>query len=287
MEENAWIELSLQLPFSHQDLLTGQFASMGFSGFQQEDGLLKCFVPKKEWTGGFRSKVKGVLGRFGREFPRLDLRFNLRTIRQENWNKRWEHSIQPIEATDRVVIKPSWKKARRRDKRKIVIVIDPKMSFGTGHHETTRLSLRLLQEHLQPHSSVLDFGSGTGILAIAAAKLGARSVVAIDNDVWAASNAMENVKKNNVTRRVRILKGAAKNIPRCRFEIIIANIDLPTILQSLQSFVKHLKPEGILLLSGLLLKDLTTLLPQLSHRGLVPLGLVCENEWVALSLVRC
>ncbi|MBI4429893.1 MAG: 50S ribosomal protein L11 methyltransferase [Ignavibacteriales bacterium] len=286
MKARAWIELGLHLPFSHHDLLTGQLATLGFSGFLQENASLKCFLPKDKWTNRLKEQLQKILSHFKREFPLLDVRFQLTTVREQNWNRAWKNSINSIGASEKIVIKPSWRKTRRQDRGKIVIEIDPKMSFGTAHHETTRLSLRLLEEHLQPRASVLDFGSGTGILAIAAVKLGARHAIAIDNDGWATSNATENVRRNAVRRKVRVLEGSTKDIPRGMFELIVANIDLPTILQSLQWFVKHLKTEGILILSGLLIRDLPTLLPQLSHRGLVPLGLIGENEWVALSLVR-
>ncbi len=286
MKARAWIELGLQLPFSYQDLLTGQLAAIGFSGFLQDDGHLACFTPKRRWTGSLRLRLQNILKRFGTEFPELNVRYKQRISKERNWNKAWEDSVGVVHATDRITIKPSWRKTRIRDKHGILIQIDPKMSFGTGHHETTRLTLRLLQEHLQPRSSVLDFGSGTGILAIAAAKLGAQSVLAVDNDEWATSNAKENVRKNRLVKRVRILKGNAKRIPNKAFDLIVANIDLLTILQSLRTLLKHLRPQGVLILSGLLLADLPALFPKLSKLRLVQLQLIAENEWVALSFVR-
>lgn len=286
MNAKSWIQLTLSLPASYQDLLTGQLAAIGFCGFHQENGTLNCYIPRSQWTNNLHKKVERFLCQFGSEFPNLHLRFRLKLVKQRNWNKIWEKSVGVVDATDKIVIKPSWRKRRRQDQGKITIEIDPKMSFGTGHHESTRLTLRLLQEYLQHKSRVLDFGCGTGILAISAAKLGAHSVVAIDNDDWATSNARENIRRNRVTGKIRILNGGIRNIPSRAFELIVANIDLPTILHSLHSFVRHLKPGGILLLSGLLVKDLSVLLPELSHRSLVPLELMCENEWTALALVR-
>jgi ribosomal protein L11 methyltransferase len=160
------------------------------------------------------------------------------------------------------------------------------MAFGTGHHETTRLSLVLLEEHLRAGMNVLDFGSGTGILAIAAVKLGAASALAIDNDPWAVENAQENIVRNRVPRTVQAIEGDGRKFPKKPFDLIIANIDFPTITKHLVNLVRRLKPQGILILSGLLTTDLTDFLNNLSHQGIVPLEILNENEWVALALIK-
>jgi ribosomal protein L11 methyltransferase len=157
------------------------------------------------------------------------------------------------------------------------------MSFGTGHHETTRLSLVLLERYLQKNAKILDFGCGTGVLAIASAKLGAYSAIAIDNDAWALSNALENVKKN---RKVRVLLGSAYKIPNRAFDLIIANIDVPTITKFLPILSKKLKKGNTLILSGILTIDYESLIPLFSKKRLSVVEFITENEWLAVALTK-
>jgi ribosomal protein L11 methyltransferase len=206
-------------------------------------------------------------------------------VREKNWNAAWERTVGIVEATDRIIIKPSWKRLRTKDRTKIVLHIDPKMSFGTGHHETTRLCLALLERHLRAGNSVLDVGTGTGILAIAARKLGARRVLAIDTDDWSVSNAQENVIKNGVAPQVTVRKSALNTIHAQRFDLVLANIDFPTISRSLTKLTSFLSRNGILILSGLLVSDLEQLLDLLKRQSAIPIELIAENEWAALALV--
>ncbi|MEX0736866.1 MAG: 50S ribosomal protein L11 methyltransferase [Bacteroidota bacterium] len=286
MKQKRWIQVRLSIPLSHQDLIVGQLSLVGFEGFVQEDASLDCFVPKAKWNARFLSGLRETLLRFQREFPNIETRFHQRVVKNQNWNARWERSIGIVEASSRIIIKPSWKKLRAKDKGKIVLTIDPKMSFGTGHHESTRLCLSLLEEHVRPDMRVLDFGSGTGVLSLAAVKLGARSAVAIDIDEWALENARENVKKNRVEKKVAVHQGGLERIPKNRFDLIVANIDLPTLTSTLRRLLLSLKPDGAMILSGLLTADLSSFMDVLSHRGAVPLEIISENEWAALVLVK-
>lgn len=197
-----------------------------------------------------------------------------------------EKSVNIVEATPHIIIKPSWKKLRRRDRGKIVLHIDPKMAFGTGHHETTRLALTLIEDHLQSGDKVLDVGCGTGILAVAAVKLGASSALAVDNDPAAIENAVENIRRNKVSRRVKARRGDATRLPKRSFDMIVANIDLPTIAKALKHMVKRLNPQGRFIVSGLLVSDLAQFMDLISHQGIIPMQMVSENEWVAVALTR-
>jgi ribosomal protein L11 methyltransferase len=240
-------------------------------------------VPHKKWTRARKAAVAALLGRVERQFAGLDVAYEVRTIKEENWNARWERSAGIVEATKRIIIKPSWKKLRAGDRGKIILHIDPKMSFGTGHHETTRLSLTLLEERLSRGNTVLDLGCGTGVLSIAALKLGARSVVAVDNDEWACHNAKENVKRNRV-KSIRIIRGTLRSVPPRTFDLILSNIDLPTNLKLLSSLIRRTASGGSLILSGLLSSDLPRLLDALRGRNLVPTACIEENEWIAVAL---
>jgi ribosomal protein L11 methyltransferase len=281
-----WIEVSIEVPAPYQDLLIGQLAALGFQRFLQEGDLLSCYLPTGAWITKTKRTFETYLRNFRKEFGGLRLSWRTKTINERNWNEAWEKSVNIVEATPRIIIKPSWKKLRRRDRGKIILHIDPKMAFGTGHHETTRLALSLIEEHLRPGDKVLDVGCGTGILAVAAVKLGAHSALAVDNDPVAIENAVENIGRNRVTRRVKILHGEATRLPKRAFDVIIANIDLPTITKSLKHMVERLAPQGRFIVSGLLVSDLSNFMDHISHQGIVPLEMISENKWVAVALMR-
>ncbi len=286
MMPTRWIRLTFSIPASYQDLLIGQLAALGFGGFLQEEDSLEAFIANTNWGRPLRNRLRYCLAQFGREFPSLSLTYSTSTVNRKNWNREWERSIRIVDATPHIVIKPSWRLLRRKDKGKIVLHIDPKMSFGTGHHETTRLCLLMLEEYVAPGATVLDFGSGTGILAIAAVKLGAKKAVAVDNDEWTISNIRENLKRNRVDRNIRTILGSTQSIPATSFDIIVANIDMPTIEIVHASLLRRLKKGGILILSGVLTSDLLELYELISRKGGTPVNLIEENEWSAIAMVK-
>ncbi len=285
-KKRQWIEVSIVAPTPYQELLVGQLASIGFEGFLQLEDSFSCYSPLTRWNRETKQSLENLLRNFENEFDGLHFPWKSRVIGQKNWNERWEKSIRIVEATSRIIIKPSWRKLRKQDKGKIVLHIDPKMAFGTGHHETTRLSMTLLEEYLHAGDTVLDFGCGTGILAISAVKLGAHSALAIDNDPWAIENVDENISRNRVGGCVTARLGDGTKLPRHSYDLIVANIDLPTIAATLKQLVKPLKSRGSLILSGLLVSDLTNFMNLISHQGIVPLEMVNENEWVAIALTK-
>lgn len=285
MKHRRWIRIEFRLGEAYQDLLVGRLAALGFEGFEQEGSTLGAFVSASAWTTELRKQLESALHTLQAAFPDLDTAHTISTIAEENWNKRWEQSSGIVEATERILIKPSWKKLRKKDRGKIVLHIDPKMSFGTGHHETTRLSLRLLEMSVAKGMTVLDFGCGTGILAIAAVKLGARAADAIDNDEWAIVNARENIRRNRCTHKVRVRQGDANALMRKHYDLIVSNTDVPTLTASLPRLVSTLKPGHPLLVSGLLTADLEEFIAMSSRYGLVPLEVLSENEWAAVSVL--
>lgn len=286
MTKEQWTEITIELDASFQDLLIGQLAALGLQGFLQEEKSFSCYLPRKSWTAKVKRSFEVALKNFKHEFPAANCSWKSAVINYKNWNAEWEKSVGIVEATSRIIIKPTWKKVRKRDKGKIVLHIDPKMAFGTGHHETTRLCMVLLEEHLRADAAVLDFGTGTGVLAIAAIKLGARSAFAIDNDPLAVENAGENVRKNRVAEVVKLKLGDVSKLPTKKFDLITANIDLPTITSSLSGLLPRLKTGGTLIVSGLLLSDLSKFMDLISHQGIVPLEIISENEWASVCLTK-
>jgi ribosomal protein L11 methyltransferase len=217
----TFLEISISAAPSQQELLIPTMVELGCDGFRQMDSSLLCYIDKSRW------------GEDKFETLQLQLKSLLRTISsnaviaiteilEENWNEQWEHSLQPIEVGKRLVVKPSWTEYAARPGA-IVITIDPKMSFGTGYHESTRLTLQFLEQFVNPGSTVLDVGTGTGVLAIAAIKLGARAAVGIDIDDWSITNAKENTLLNGVAK--------ATTSPTLRFQnwsILHSTLSLPT-----------------------------------------------------------
>jgi ribosomal protein L11 methyltransferase len=286
MKSRSWKQVSLQIEEHFQDLMVGQLSLLGFSGFVQENHILDCIIPANKWTPDVRLKFKNILKCFKTEFPSTDLSFSEKLIHEENWNKTWEKKTGIVEATPRIIIKPSWKHLPKQHRNKLVLHIDPKMSFGTGHHETTRLSLSLIERFLIPKMNVLDFGCGTGVLGIACIQLGARSVFAIDNDPWAIKNTRENITRNHVQRKMTAHLGSISAIPRSKYDLVVANIDFQTISKFIKPISERTRKEGTLILSGILTSDLPVLLALFERNSLVTVEIDNENEWTSIALQK-
>lgn len=276
----TYLEIAIVAGQSDRELLIPPLLEIGCHGFLETDSSLLSYVDKSLFTpaeyANLRKRMAGIL-----RFLEAGGSVTIREIEEENWNRRWEESVKPIEIGNRLVIKPSWQPYSRPGGR-IIIEIDPKMSFGTGHHETTRLCLRLLEECVKAGDRVLDVGTGTGILAIAAVKLGARSAVAIDADEWSIENARENVKANREEERVRVIQMPVEDFRGERFDCVLGNLTLNSIVESLDHLTELLNEAGSLVLSGFLKSDLRAIKASLSRHHLEPAGGLDEHGWAAL-----
>ena len=174
------------------DQLVAILSGLGFEGFWEEGSLLRCYIGSARWSPAMHEEVQSVIHRMTRSSSSASPHVVVNTIENRNWNEEWEKTIKPIQVTDRIIIKPTWHEYEAKPG-EIVLTIDPKMSFGTGYHETTRLVLRLMEKHVTAGMSLLDVGTGTGVLAIAGIKFGAASAVGIDVDEWSYINALENI----------------------------------------------------------------------------------------------
>lgn len=200
---------------------------------------------------------------------------------EKNWNEEWEKNLNIIKVTDNIVIKPSTKEYIKQ-KDELVITIDPKMSFGTGEHETTRIVLSLLEKHITGKNRVLDVGSGTAVLAIAAVKLGASYAVALDNDEWCYINGNENTFLNNVKEKVKVVMGELKDLDEDNFDLILANINKPILLDIKDLIVKKLAKGGTLILSGLLIIDDDDITKAYTNLNLAVAEKTSMNEWMGI-----
>lgn len=276
MTNEATRSIRLEVAPDQVDILVAELAEFGFDGFAEDGERLLAFVPENLWIGGARAATLATLARLG---ARIE---DERTVQPENWNARWEASIEPVNAGP-FCVHPPWREALPGS---IPIVIEPKMSFGTGHHETTRLMLSFVARLVRPGCSVLDAGTGTGVLAIAAVRCGARMVNAFDVDRWSVENTLENVAANGVSERVQVGLGGLEVAPEGPFDVILANINRNVLLDMLPGFRSRLGLGGHLALAGVLTSDRDVMLTALADNGFVRVGEEREGDWLALVAAR-
>lgn len=269
------VELTLPVPEDLHELLIAELEELGFEGYVQDDDGLRAYVPAARWDDVARDAVEGWLARH-----RLDGIAAEQVITPANWNATWEATIEPL-AVGCFLVKPSWAAVPEAAAGLIVLEIDPKMSFGTGYHESTRLVLRLLPGAVQPGDQVLDAGTGTGILAIAAVKLGAAAAFAFDIDPWAEENAGENVARNGVAGRVTVREGGMEVAPAGPFDLIVANIQRNVLVEMMPDFAARSAPGTRLVLAGLLAADRDAVVAAAAARGFALAGEARENAWWA------
>jgi ribosomal protein L11 methyltransferase len=205
------------------------------------------------------------------------------TVPEQDWGRNWKRFFKPLRVTTGVVVKPPWSSFRPK-KKEISIVINPGMAFGTGTHATTKLCIRALKKGLKKNGlSVLDMGTGSGILSILAARMGAGKVLGVDTDEVAVEVARENVRQNRVSDLVQIRKGSIGHIRR-QFDVVVANLDLRGLRRMRQPFLRHLTRRGLLVLSGLLEGEGDRLRQYYMETGLLRWAQSTrEGEWVCLT----
>jgi ribosomal protein L11 methyltransferase len=263
------------------DHLIGILGQIGFEGFWEDEGCLKAYMRADRWSMEMAAEVETTIAMLARSSQTPAPRLAVETIADRNWNEEWEKTIHPIEVTDRIVIRPSWH-TYTASLGQIVLTIDPKMSFGTGYHESTRLVLRLMEPRIRSGMRVLDVGTGTGVLAIAAVRLGAETAVALDTDEWACHNALENISTNGVADRIVVLHSTITEVRNTRFDFILANIQRTIILEILADLQRRLHPQGEMILSGLLVEEEAEIETALAAHHLHVNDKKTENEWLAL-----
>lgn len=269
------VELVVSAPARHHDLLIGLLMDLGAEAFEERSEALLAYLPAECWDEPRARSLHERLRKVG-----LDGRVEAHTIEEENWNEQWEASIQPIEVGP-FFIRPSWEEAPPEYDPRYVLTIDPKMAFGTGYHETTRLLLRFIPELVSEGTRVLDAGTGTGILAMAAVRCGAGRVVAFDTDPWAVANAQDNIERNRVSEQITVFHGDLQVVSEEPFDLILANINRNVILGDLGGYVQRLRTGGVLALSGLLLCDCDLIRDAAAEVGLRALREASENAWWA------
>jgi len=220
--------------------------------------------------------------------PLGNVPYQISRLPAEDWGEEWRKHFTPIRVSKRFIVRPSWETYSRRVHDK-VIIIDPKMAFGTGTHETTQLVLEIIDERMMACARVLDVGTGSGILAIAAAKLNARKVVAVDVETESMDNAAENIRRNRVSKCVRLLHGSVADLTtadRRPYDWILANIQRSAICGMLGDFCKLLKKRGVLVVSGILMEEDRAMQSAFSDHRLRVVEVRTKGEWMAYRLEK-
>lgn len=265
----------------HIELLAALGQTLPVTGLLETDGSVTFYFE----PGALNAEVEETIRAWMPEEAGLVIERS--SVEEQNWNAEFESSLEPVRVAEGLVITQSWNPNPETLPGDTVITIDPKMSFGTGHHESTRLVLRLMSAMPFAGRSVLDIGTGTGVLAILAAMRGAEPVVAIDNNEWATANAAENIELNKV-EGIDLRRCELDEVEGKSFEVILANIHRSVIVGLLPGIVERLAsaPDAALLTSGVLIEDYEYLLEPARAHGLIPAAEEREGDWIATRFVR-
>lgn len=269
---NHFLKIEIEISSEEEgEIIMADLSEIDFYAFEQEENKLTAYITQQNFD---EEKLKKVLAK--------EKYFKKTIIEEENWNTQWESSIQPVIINDFVAIRPSFREPVKSVKHDLIIT--PKMSFGTGHHATTFLMITLMEKIDFSNKTVLDFGTGTGVLSILAEKSGAKEIIAIDNDEWSIRNATENIRANHCNRIKIELKQGLSSLPP--FDIILANINLNIISNESSAMATLLKAGGILLVSGFLTKDEIEILNIFTGKNIIKKESLQRGDWVATYLEK-
>jgi ribosomal protein L11 methyltransferase len=261
------------------EIVTGVLWELNISGLMEEENFLKVFVNEDDISKGV---IKKLLGKLMEEQLITDFSVEEKRLENRNWNEEWEKNLNVIRVTDKIVIKPSYKEYKPL-KSEIVITIDPKMSFGTGEHQTTKLMLKLIEKHLKQGMKILDVGSGTAVLSIAAIKLGAELAIAIDDDELCLVYGNENCRINSIENKIDIRTGEIKDIEEKDFDLVFANIQKNVLIEIADQIKYRLKEDGLVFLSGLLDGDERDIVKHYTKIEFQLIDKLQLDEWIAVA----
>jgi ribosomal protein L11 methyltransferase len=261
-----------------QDLLINALGEIGFDTFEEMELGFKAYIPVDDFNQELLDETLVVYR------DMFTFSYEVTLIPQKNWNEVWESNFEPIIIGDKIYVRATFHEPRPEFEYEIVI--DPKMAFGTGHHQTTSMMLELLLENDMAGKRVLDMGCGTGILAIMAAKLGAADITAIDYDPVCYDSTIENAQLNNISN-IKVLCGSKEVIPDEQYDVILANINRNILLDQMERYSQALKPDGELYLSGFYESpDLDIIIDSARQYGIKYIIHKINNSWVAAKFIK-
>lgn len=253
------------------EILIAELGYAGFESFVETEEGVKAYIQKGEWNENILEEVNIL------QSKKFTIEFNVEEIEQVNWNAEWEKNFDPIEVDTRCTVRAPFHPSKNFE---YEIVIEPKMSFGTGHHETTFMMLQFILDNDFKGKSVLDMGCGTAVLAILVEMRGATNIDAIDYDEWCYENSLENIERNNC-KYISVQLGDATILGNKKYDTIIANINRNILLNDMEAYVSCLNEGGSLFLSGFYNEDLKAITTCCNNLGLQFVENKEKNNWVA------
>ena len=278
MSDNPFVcyEFNVEPVVLGSEILIAQLSQLGFDSFQEHENGISAYVDSKILS---EIDVKEIQILNTKEFK---ISFEINSVEKQNWNIKWESNFEPIYVDNICCVRAPF---HPKSDYKYDLIIEPKMSFGTGHHETTSMMISFILANEFTNSSVCDIGSGTGVLAILAEQRGANRIDAIDIDNWCYLNSLENIDRNN-SKNINVFEGEVEKIMNLRYDIIFANINLNVLLKDISTYAKMLNKGGVIYLSGFYEKDINSIELVAKNSNLTLIEVKKKNNWVALQLSK-
>ncbi len=259
------------------EILIAELAEAGFESFVETNNGISAYILKKKWQKAILNDIQILVSN---EFK---ISYTFEEIEQVNWNSEWEKNFEPIIIDEQVSIRAPFRE--KPNHVEYDIVIEPKMSFGTGHHETTHTMVQHILDLDLKNKCILDMGCGTGVLGIFTEKKGASFIDAIDIDAWCYKNSIENIKRNNC-HNIKTYQGDATLLKDKTYDVIIANINRNILLNDIKNYTNCLSKGGVLLLSGFYTEDIPAIELETQKYGFKMLNFIEKNNWVSVKFIK-
>jgi len=257
------------------EILIAELGYAGFESFVENHEGVTAYIQKEEWRADILADIQIL------DSEEFEITYTFNEIEQTNWNEEWEKNFKPITVDDLVTVRAPF---HDQPITKYDLIIEPKMSFGTGHHETTHMMIQHILKNDFKNKSVLDMGCGTGVLAILAEMKGAKPIDAIDYDNWCYLNSLENVERNN-RKHIKVIEGDA-SVLKNKYDIIIANINRNILMQDMGTYISCLNKGGMLFLSGFYKEDIPMIQAECEKHLLKFEEKLERNNWVSLKFLN-